>query len=322
MIKRGHQGSQPMNADSLADTTELPAVKPSESLMEPPTTAVRLELAARTHPGNVRPNNEDNFHVVQIGRYLRTLMSSLPDGEVPSTAEEVGYAFAVADGMGGMAAGEVASRLAITLLVEHALQTPDWIMGREEPFASRVLDRFAQRFHDVNEAVVDIAETAPGLRGMGTTLSVALSFGNDLVVTHVGDSPVFLWRRGALVRLTRDHTVGEKLVRLGMTDVGKFHHVLTHAIGIRGTGGEPDLRRHRLADGDRLLLCTDGLTDMVDDETVGHELGRDASADTVCRSLVDLALAKGGKDNVTVVVASYRIPPGPEPRTKMDLGSS
>jgi protein phosphatase len=311
-----------MNPDSLADTTEMPAVNSLDTPMEPPTTAVQLDLAARTHPGKVRPNNEDNFHIVQFGRYLRTLMSSLPDGELPISSDEVGYAFAVADGMGGMAAGEVASRLAITLLVEHALQTPDWILGRDEPSTSRILDRAVQRFRDVNEAVVDIAETAPGLRGMGTTLSVALSFGDNLIVTHVGDSPVFLWRRGALVRLTRDHTVGEKLARLGMTEAGQFHHVLTHAIGIRGSGGDPDLRRHHLADGDRLLLCTDGLTDMVDEHVVASELGRDAPADTICRSLIELALARGGKDNVTAIVASYRIPPAQQPRTKRDLRNS
>jgi protein phosphatase len=305
-----------MNPDTQADTDEIELPRAT-----PPTAAVRVDLAARTHPGKVRSNNEDNFHVVRFGRYLQTLLSSLPDGQIPSVAEESGYAFAVADGMGGMAAGEIASRMAITLLVNHYLATPDWILGREEPHAAEVLDRAAQRFRDVNEAVIEQASNEPRLKGMGTTLSLALTLGDDLIVAHVGDSPIFLSRRGALHRLTRDHTMGERLARLGVTDAGRFHHVLTHAIGIPGTGGQPDVRRYRLADGDRLLLCTDGLTDMVDDETITRELGRESSADDTCRTLIELALAHGGKDNVTTVVAGYRIPEGPERRGEKGVGT-
>ena len=83
--------------------------------------------------------------------------------------------------------------------------------------------------------------------------------------------------------------------------------MLTHAIGIREAGGEPEIRRLQLADGDRLLLCTDGLTDMVDDATIAAELGRRTSAAEACQALIDLALDRGGKDNVTVIVADYRV---------------
>jgi protein phosphatase len=307
-------------SEAMSDTTVIQPRLPEPAAAPPPTAAVRVDLAALTDRGKVRHNNEDNFHVVQFGRYFRTLLSSLPDGQVPAAAEEAGYAIAVADGMGGMAAGEVASRLALTLFVKHALETPDWILGRQGPFAAEVLDRTAERFRAVNEAVIEQAESGPGLGGMGTTLSLAMSFGDDLIVAHVGDSPVFLSRRGALHRLTRDHTMGERLARLGVTDAGRFHHVLTHAIGIRGTGGEPDMRRYRLADGDRLLLCTDGLTDMVGDATIAHHLARAEPAEVVCRALVDLALANGGKDNVTAVVAGYHIPEGGGSGTDTDLG--
>ena len=309
-----------MNPDALSDTTLIEPLRVIEAQNRPPTATVQLDLAAQTHPGKVRTNNEDNFHTVRFGRYLRTLLSSLPEGQVPSESEECGYAFAVADGMGGMAAGEVASRLAITLLVRHVLETPDWILGLQEPHGSEVIDRAAQRFRDVNEAVLEQAQSGPGLKGMGTTLSLAMSLGNDLIIAHVGDSPMFLARRGTLYRLTRDHTMGEKLARLGVTEAGRFHHVLTHAIGIPGTGGEPDIRRYRLADGDRLLLCTDGLTDMVDDETIARELGREVRSADVCRTLIDLALANGGRDNVTVVIAGYRIPEGPDPGGETDAG--
>ena len=91
----------------------------------------------------------------------------------------------------------------------------------------------------------------------------------------------------------------------------RYRHALTRAIGIRGGGDEPEIRGLRLADGDRLLLCTDGLTAMVDDTTIATELGRQTSSAKACRAFIDLALARGGKDNVTVVVANYRVPSGP-----------
>jgi serine/threonine protein phosphatase PrpC len=273
-----------------------------------PTADVRVDLAARTHVGKVRTNNEDNFHVVQYGRYLRTLLSSTPDGEVPALSQETGYGFAVADGMGGMAAGEVASRLAIALFVEHVLAMPDWIFDSEEPRISEVVDRTAQRFKEVNAAVVENAERKSGLTGMGSTLSLAFSLGNVLVVAHVGDSPVMLHSGGELHRLTNDHTLGERMSLLGVADAGRFHNVLTHAIGMHETGGEPDIRRYRLSDSDRLWLCTDGLTNMVDDATIARELARDVPMNVVCDSLIDLALDGGGKDNVTIALAGYRIP--------------
>jgi protein phosphatase len=293
-----------MNRETLPETAEYPIPK------SPPSAAVQVDLGARTHPGKVRPNNEDAFHVARFGRYLRTLLSSVPGSQIPNEVEESGYAFAVADGMGGMAAGEVASRMAITLLIRHVLATPDWILSFDEPYAMEVLDRAAQRFTHINEAVLDRAESEPDLRGMGTTLSLALSLGADLMIAHVGDSPVFLSRRGQIHRLTRDHTLGQQMAGRGATTAARFRHVLTHAIGIPETGAEPDLQRYRLADGDRLLLCTDGLTDMVDDATIARELGREEPADAVCRALIDLALDSGGRDNVTAVVAGYRLPQG------------
>jgi serine/threonine protein phosphatase PrpC len=294
-----------MDRDVMPETDEYPQAVASPEVPAP--AVVRVDLGARTHPGKVRANNEDNFHVVQFGRHLRTLLSSLPDGQVPAESGLIGYGMIVADGMGGMAAGEVASRLAITLLVEHALGTPDWILELEEPYTTEALDRAARRFQHVNEAIVERADRGPGLRGMGTTLSLAMSLGRDLILAHVGDSPILLARRGTLHRLTRDHTLGQQMALRGASNAERFRHVLTRAIGIPGTGGDPDLRHYRLDDGDRLLLCTDGLTDMVDEEAIARELARDSTADDVCRALIELALESGGRDNVTAVVVGYRM---------------
>jgi protein phosphatase len=301
----------------MADTDEYPPAPPRAGMQtpRPPSASVQVDLAALTHPGKVRPNNEDNFLVVRFGRFLQTVATSLPDGQVPGQFGDTGYGMAVADGMGGAAAGEVASRLAISHFVALVLETPDWIMWRGEPEVEQVIDRAVGRFRDVNEEVLDQARRRPGHGGMGTTLTVALSLGEDLIVAHVGDSPVYLFRRDELHKLTRDHTlarlINDTKAARAPAVLTRLRHVLTHAIGIPETGSEPDIGRFRLADGDRLLLCTDGLTGLVDDATIAAALRREASSDAACRALVDLALERGGTDNVTVVVAGYRVPPGP-----------
>jgi protein phosphatase len=270
-------------------------------------------VAALSHKGKVRPNNEDNFLVVRLGRFLETLSTSLPDGEIPPEYSDIGYGMVVADGMGGMAGGEVASRLAITLLLNLVLDTPDWILGRDDSDVEEIIRRAARRFGAVNEAIIEEARRRPRLSGMGTTLTMAASLGMDLVIAHVGDSPVYLSRGKKLRKLTRDHTVAQELADEGMMPVedvpARFQHILTHAIGIPDTGSEPATGRFHLVSGDRLLLCTDGLTDMADEEAIAEAMQGGSSAKAICQSLVDLALKGGGKDNVTVVVARYDTPP-------------
>jgi protein phosphatase len=299
-----------MQSDLSTDTLEL-APSPDASAPGPSSSSVRADLAGLSHPGKVRSNNEDNFLVIRFGRFLQTMLTSLPDGHLAPEYEDSGYGIAVADGIGGTAAGEVASRLAITLLVNLVLETPDWIMRHDEPYADEVAARAARRFDLVNQSIIERARREPWLTGMGTTLTMACSLGTNLLIAHVGDSPAYLYRGGELHRLTRDHTVAQQMADHSSLPLEmippRYHHVLTHAIGIQETGSEPDIERFQLADGDRLLLCTDGLTDMVDEPTIAAELHRRASSDEACQALIDLALERGGRDNVTVVLAGYRI---------------
>ncbi|QDU20360.1 PP2C family protein-serine/threonine phosphatase [Urbifossiella limnaea] len=294
----------------MSDTNEHDTVDDVPSLGGGASRAVGpifVDAAGRTHVGHARKSNEDNFHITRFGRYLRTVASSLTAPDTPDDFEQVGYGFAVADGVGGSAAGEVASRLAITLIIDLVLQTPDWVFAENAIDVRTVMARTARRFGLVNDAVVAEAAARPGLRGMGSTLSLAISMGAELIVAHVGDSPVFLYRGGRLLRLTRDHTVPTSQLGVHPAVAARVRLALTHAIGIPATGGAPELSRHKLADRDRILLCTDGLTDLVSEDDIADELGR-VSAEDACQALVGRALDRGGGDNVTVVVASFRFP--------------
>jgi PPM family protein phosphatase len=148
---------------------------------------------------------------------------------------------------------------------------------------------------------------------MGTTLTAVRSFGRDLLITHVGDSRAYLLRAGCLHRLTRDHTFAQLLVDTGQLTPGdptvsRHRHVLTNALGGTIENVQVDTDQLRLEDGDRLLLCSDGLTDLVDDLMITDILRETTQSSDACERLVQRALDNGGRDNVTVIVAAYRLP--------------
>jgi len=275
---------------------------------------VRIDVSAQSHPGYRRPNNEDHFFVTRLGRTLQTLITSLPAGDVPEFTEEVNYVMIVADGMGGHAAGEIASRMAISALVSIALDVPDWIFKVDEEHAQEIERRARTRVQEVGALLVERGERDAALRGMGTTLTAVRSFGRDLLITHVGDSRAYLLRAGDLHRLTRDHTYAQLLVDTGQLApadlaLSRHRHVLTNALGASCDEVQVDTDRLQLEDGDRLLLCSDGLTDLVDDAAIAGILREVTGSSEACERLVQRALESGGRDNVTVIVAAYRLPP-------------
>jgi protein phosphatase len=302
--------------DDLEDTAELPAwQEPDARQPAGASSLVEVDVAAASHPGNVRRNNEDHYIVARFDRSMRTLETNLPEDEVPLRYAETAYGMLVADGVGGAAAGEIASRTAIHALVDLAIETPDWIMRLDEPLAREVLQRMERRFQQVREVLVEKAKADPTLRGMATTMTVACSLGPELLTAHVGDSRAYVYRRGGgLERLTRDQTMAQSLADAGAITQQEVathpsRNVLTSALATRGAFVQVELRRSSLRDGDQLLLCSDGLTDMVPDDSIARELAIPGPAAGVCRRLVELALEAGGKDNVTVVLGRYRIPP-------------
>jgi len=229
-----------------------------------------VDVGARTHVGKVRRNNEDGYLIR-------------------------GGLLAVADGMGGHLAGEIASGTALMVL-------RDYPFGSGEPAAE-----LEEAMRAAHARVRQLAAEEPSMAGMGTTLTVALLRPGRVHVGHVGDSRLYLWRRGELRQMTADHSVAAELLRAGQIDeaaarVHPHRHVLTRAIGALPEL-EVDLIEFPLEPGDGLLLCTDGLSCLVDEEDMLRVLAEHPTAQAAADALVQLALARGGIDNVTVVVA-------------------
>jgi len=307
----------PVRDPSEADTAEHRPIGDDAEAVEagqpPLSSLVHIDFGAVTDRGKKRSNNEDSYLVARCGRALEALLTNLPKEEMPTEFRETGYGMIVADGMGGAAAGEVASRMAISTLVKLVTEIPDWILQFDEDREKEALKRADGHYRRVHEALTKRAESDPKLAGMGTTMTVATVIGADGIVAHVGDSRAYLYRDGKLHQLTKDQTQAQLLLDAGVINKEEFskhryRHVLLQAIGGRGGLVDVEIQRMRFRNDDRLLLCTDGLTDMVDDTKIAEVLGRGASSQEGCQALVDLALEAGGKDNVTVVLAHLSIP--------------
>ena len=274
-------------------------------------TPVFVDAYGQSDTGHVRASNEDHFLIARIGRYFETVGTSLPAGEVPDRADEAGYALIVADGMGGHAAGELASRITIREMVRLALALPDWIVRLDEDTVDQAVGRSEQRITEAHRALIAEGRREPGLKGMGSTVTAVRNLGRMLQIAHVGDSRAYLLRAGKLTRLTSDHTYVQMLVdsgRLTREAAAKSssRHVLVNAVGGVNDSVRVDVEHMPLENGDRVLLCSDGLTDLVNDDAIRLVLIDEPTSEDACRVLVDRALAAGGRDNVTAVVASYR----------------
>ena len=288
-------------------------VVPERTLPKSFSSEIDVDVCAMSNQGYARENNEDHFLVVRVGRNLETVFSNLFENRPGDRFEETSYGMIVADGVGGELAGEVASDEAILGLLSLALRTPDWQFRWGNKERNTVMWRMQDRFRQVNAALLAQATEHAALRGMCTTLTAALSHGKDLIIGHIGDSRAYLLREGKLERLTRDHTLGDQLAAEGIAAesdqlLEQLRSVLMQSLGSNESDFKPDVHDYVLENGDQLLLCTDGLTDMVDDEAIEAVLNKETAATRACRSLVDLALKNGGRDNVTAIVARYSIP--------------
>ncbi len=290
-------------------------ISPSASetnLPKPAATDVRAEIGAVSHTGRVRSRNEDHYLVSRVSRQQEILQTNMPSESLPTYTGEDGYLFIVADGMGGMAAGEVASRLAISTSLKLFQRSEKWGFRVNQRVVREFFGQITADLREIDRTLTEQSASDRRLLGMGTTLTAAYSMGIDLFIVHLGDSRVYLYREDVLTQLTKDHTVAQAMADAGYIPPNEVrHHVkrnaLTNYLGGHNGKVKADLRWLRINDGDRLVLCSDGLNEMVDDLTIGRILARNPDPRVAAQQLLDEALRRGGKDNVTIVVARYEV---------------
>jgi serine/threonine protein phosphatase PrpC len=291
------------------------AASPDVQSSVPFVRSVRLDLGAVSDVGRVRKSNQDGYVVCRISRALDRLLSNLPESALPARSDEAGHVLMVADGMGGVAGGELASSTALISAIRQIQAAPRWALRLDDPATreqeiQRMWERGRGYLAGIHAAVKERAAANPELAGMGTTFTSAFTVGTDLFLMHVGDSRAYVAGEGQIQRLTRDHTLAQQYVDIGVFEasdpaVRRYRHVLTKAVGGPQDELQADLHALRVRVGDRLLLCTDGLTNDVTDEELAELLARPISSQAVCDAMLALALERGAKDNVTAVVATY-----------------
>ncbi|HPU35879.1 MAG TPA: Stp1/IreP family PP2C-type Ser/Thr phosphatase [Bacillota bacterium] len=206
--------------------------------------------------------------------------------------------FAVADGMGGHQAGEVASSMALRILERE--------LGRELASGTPPEKALVKSVKEANRSIYEVASRNPEWAGMGTTVTACLKRGNELYVAQVGDSRAYLIRDGIITRLTEDHSLVQEMVKNGgLTEEQAFNHpqrnVLTRALGI-GLSLEVDLYRFQVLPGNLILICTDGLTIYLRPEEILLTISNSPDLESSLQNLLDRALACGGSDNITMIL--------------------
>jgi serine/threonine protein phosphatase PrpC len=250
--------------------------------------SLTLEVAGRSDVGRVRPSNEDNFGYDQ----------------------RLGI-FVVCDGMGGHAAGEIASQIAVDTMLayfrEHAPEVEDNAFLDDAPVGARLL---AEAVKKANDAILDYAEEHKNTTGMGTTLVAARFSDGVFSIANVGDSRIYLFREGQLLQLTEDHSLVMEQVRRGMLTLeeakrSSAQNIITRALGT-DESTLPDLGEFPAQEGDILLLTTDGVLRHVADQEMSNILLQIPSLQAACETLIDAANEGGGEDNATCLLVRVR----------------
>jgi len=255
---------------------------------------MKIDYAVRSDPGMVRTNNEDSY-------------LTLPEHVF----------FAVADGMGGHNSGELASAITIETLAEEINKLSS--LRKKPPWWRRLFRRrpdfdpvcfLREAISAANRQIYQAATSNPAAKGMGTTVASVLQNGNALLTAHVGDSRVYRFRGGELTQLTHDHSLAAELVRQGVITQEEAlyttpRNVLTRALGVLPKV-DAEVIYHSLEPDETILICSDGLTTMVEDRDIARVLAEDNTLlDEKAETLINEANQAGGEDNITVVLVSF-----------------
>jgi len=289
-------------SSATAQTVETPVTgensfKPADS---------QLDLFGITHPGKVRSENQDHFLVCTVHPQVVVHGSSLPAAErLPLRGQRLATMLLVADGVGGHAGGSEASRLAAEAITAYVASTLRCYHAAGSSNDRDFLDALHAAALKAHESV-SVESAIRGDQKMATTLTLAIAVWPWMYVLQVGDSRCYFFCDGKLRQVTRDQTMAQDLVDQGVLpaermEVSPYKHVLSSAIG--GSTASPVVSRLDVRGvAPLVLLCSDGLTKLVTDEEIEKQIRAMQSSEQLCRSLLDLALSRGGTDNVTIVV--------------------
>jgi len=265
-----------------------------------------LTWHGRTTVGCQRTNNEDSLYAGALGSPHHDGRAREPGlFEGNGSLDRPGTLLAVADGMGGAKAGEVASGMAVGILDSEI--RGQLSQGRLEGATPAELARaLVAAVETANERIRDEGLNNPARKGMGTTLTAVWAFDDTAQIAHVGDSRAYLFRRGNLSQLTRDQSLVEKLLEDKIITPEEADNMAARNIILQALGSEEDLEvaeeRSALMPGDILLLCTDGLCGVVNNRSLEDALRAGGTLDEMCRRLITLAEERGGPDNITVLL--------------------
>jgi protein phosphatase len=284
----------------ITTSAEHPGIKPKPT---------EVDAFGLTHPGRVRQRNADHFLVASFHRAMQVYGSSVTRDFGPLSEDSRGYLALVTDGVGVLTHAAEGSEQAIKSVAKRLLEMGEICLETSPERASEVADRLRTAMLDAHSALLAMSEETGGSGTAATTMTMAFGVWPRLFVLHAGDSRFYRLRDGRLERFTIDQTMAQMMVDSGAmsretAEASRLRNVLVSALGSAQI--DPQIEAFDIHRGDTYLLCTDGLTRHVTDEEIEARLVDDASAEAACRALVDLALARGGVDNVTVVV--IRVP--------------
>ena len=271
----------------------------------------KLDCAGATDVGRSRATNQDHFLIADLKKSMLVNATSLPLAQQSRLfGGSMGRLLMVADGMGGHAAGERASTLAIDYLVDSLLNRVHWCFNLDRDPEGDFIEDLKHLLQSAHQRILDEGLLKSEQRGMGTTLTMAYVIWPRMYVVHAGDSRCYLFRRNASEQLTIDHTLAKQLLDSGglkaeEVSASRWSNVLWNVLG--GGNGEltAEVRRVDLMPGDSVLLCSDGLYRYLSDEVLMQHIESATTAEAACRSLICAANELGGSDNITAVVALF-----------------
>ena len=269
---------------------------------------MQIHCHGLTHRGQVRPTNEDHFLIARLHRSMIVEACSLANHE-RLKGRTHGHLFVVADGMGGHAAGEHASSIAVRTVEHFVLHTTDWFFRLHERHEEDLLDELKAGLVQCQDRILADQAEHPQHQGMGTTITMAYVLWPRMFIVHVGDSRLYLLRQGKLAQITTDHTMAQQYVAAGMmsadeADHSKWSHLLWNALGGSSAGLHVEVHRATLRTSDRILLCTDGLSKYHTEQSIRAALEA-LPVEEACRKLMTDANDAGGSDNITAIVAAF-----------------